>query len=52
MVNTVASEQRWSTSALERALKNLLRFVPCNHSLKTCHKRMFLNRDGYIEALI
>jgi hypothetical protein len=26
----------------------LLRFVPCNRALKTRHKRMFLNRDGYI----
>jgi hypothetical protein len=25
----------------------LLRFVPCNHALKTRHKRMLLNRDGY-----
>jgi hypothetical protein len=25
----------------------LLRFVPCNHALKTRHQRMLLNRDGY-----
>jgi hypothetical protein len=26
----------------------LLRFVPCNRALKTRHKQLFLNRDGYI----